>query len=165
MLYRKEDKYKIKFITMKNILILFLLIYCNTFEFIGVNLSFLGIEINNQTSFFNLVSQTNAQSLSREHQNTVCQKLKKADFNNDNVVDEADYSFLYLVAMKDQSALEQLHAKPALEELMDLTVQKLKDSKNKKLAQREKRNVDDQDVTLFYNYLTNNIPFCPYRDI
>ena len=151
---------------MKNILLLFLLFYCNSFEFFGLrsdNKSFLNL---NSFTFFNIISQTTAQSINREHQHLICEKLNAADFNNDGVINGADYSMLYLVAMRDQNTIESVQKNPDLLSLMDLSL----DIVNRKIAsqldnvnlQENQIVINEQDVAIFYNYLTNQIPYCPY---
>lgn len=143
---------------MKNILLLLLLSYCNSFELIGFN------SVNN--NFFNIISKTTAQSINREHQHLICKKLNLADFNYDGDINGADYSILYLVAMKDQITIESLNKNADLLALMDLSL----DVKNRNIANNSKKQnlvtvsiIDEQDVALFYNFLTNQIPYCPYN--
>jgi len=149
---------------MKNILLLLMLFYCNSFELIGLN------SINNNFfnshafSFFNIISKTTAQSISREHQQLICQKLRAADFNSDGLIDGADYSLLYLVAMKDQTTLENLKRNSDLLPLMDLSL----DVSNRAIASQQRevlsRLINENDVAIFYNFLTDKIPYCPYRN-
>jgi hypothetical protein len=155
---------------MKNILLFLLLFYCNSFELIGLHSD--NNKDNNKNffstkslSFFNIISQTTAQSINREHQESICNKLKFSDFNGDGQINGADYSMLYLVAMKDQNTIETIHKNPELFALMDLSLDVL----NREIAQEnnEKNNyqavINEQDVVIFYNYLTNQIPYCPFK--
>ena len=145
---------------MKNILLLLMLLYCNSFELIGLkslNHNF----FNSPTfSFFNIISKTTAQSISREHQHLICQKLRAADFNHDGVIDSADYSLLYLVAMKDQTTLENMKRNSDLFALMDLSL----DFANRSIASKVASLINENDVAIFYNFLTDKIPYCPYRN-
>lgn len=149
---------------MKNIIVLLSLFYCNTFDLKGSN--------ENERSFFaslnlfNFISHTTAQSLNKEHQQTICQKLKNADYNGDKKIDSADYSLIYLVSMKDQITLENVGKNPDLLYLMDLSLEAI--DRAPANANSENKNkisdVNEQDVAVFYNYLTNNIPYCPYKN-
>lgn len=144
---------------MKNILLLLMLFYCNSFELIGLN------SINNNFlnsaafSFFNIISKTTAQSVNSEYQSGICAKLRAADYNNDGFVDSADYSLLYLVAMKDQTTLDSLKRNSDLYGLMDLSL----DVNNRKIASTSYSLINENDVAIFYNFLTDKIPYCPYR--
>lgn len=150
---------------MKNILLLLLLFYCNSFDLIGlssINNSFFN---SNSFSFFNIISQTTAQSVSKVHQQQICHKLRIADFNNDGLIDGADYSIIYLVAMRDQNTIESVQKNPNMFALMDLSL----DLTNRSIASVEsdldenKAIVDEHDVVIFYNFLTDKIPYCPYK--
>jgi hypothetical protein len=142
---------------MKNILILLMLFYCNSFELIGLK------SFNN--NFFNIISKTTAQSISREHQQQICNKLRSADFNNDGIIDGADYSILYLVAMKDQTTIESIRKNTDLYVLMDLSLDAINRSvASKKNNQSALSNINENDVAIFYNFLTDNIPYCPYKN-
>lgn len=151
---------------MKNILLLLLLFYCNSFELIGLNSNSKNFFNSSSFSFFNIISKTTAQSINLRHQDLICEKLNAADFNNDGIINGADYSMLYLVSMKDQSTIELLQKNPDLYSLMDLSL----DIMNRKLASKSNDQekyqgiINEQDVAIFYNYLTNKIPYCPYTN-
>jgi hypothetical protein len=128
---------------MKTLILFFLLVYCHTSELLvfgGKN--------------FNLVSITNAQSMGSQHQTLICQKLHGADFNNDGSVDEEDYSLIYLVSIHDQETVEKLTEEGFSLDLMDINA--LPKSSSEVL----KPQIDDEDISLLYSYLTNQLPFC-----
>lgn len=147
---------------MKNIIILLSLLYCNTFDFIGSSDNHHNSFLSSLT-FLNFISHTTAQSLNKEHQQAICSKLKAADYNGDKKIDSADYSLIYLVSMKDQITLENIGKNPDVVYLMDLSLKTLDRAPSSKKSIKIS-DINEQDVAVFYNYLTNNIPYCPYKN-
>jgi len=137
---------------MKAIFTLLFLLYCHSSNFLELasktfNLSWL--QNNNQN--FSLVSVSNAQALGEQQQQFICNKLRSADFTGDEQVDDADYSLLYLISIKDATALSELNDVGVAVQKLDLLVEN-------KIA----LDINDEDVSLFYNYLTDALPYCPY---
>lgn len=136
---------------MKAILVLLLLFYCHTSDLLELTGRTFSSDFKEKKIFFNLVSVTNAQSLGEEHQQFLCNKLRSADFDGDGLVDEEDYSFLYLVSIKDGQAMAALEEKSSLIYQMDLS-----------MNESRLPVIDEDDVGQLYNYLTDQLPYCPY---
>ena len=140
---------------MKSIFTLLLLLYCQSSNFLelvsnNTNLS----RLTNNNLGFSFVSVSNAQALGEQRQQSICNKLRSADFNADTQVDDVDYSLLYLISLNEATALSEMEQAGLTLNQFDLLVD-----------DNTIVDINDKDVSLLYNYLIDELPYCPYINL
>lgn len=124
---------------MKALLLLILLLYVSP-QVSGPNV-------------FELVATTNAHNLGEKYQQLICNRLRGADFNDDQQVNESDYSVLYRIMTGDEDSYLDIQ-RPMVQQFLNLNGDFHEDLPI----------INDKDLALFYHYLLNQIPYCPYID-